>query len=64
MSGRDESDRDEMGRIIDPETGIVLAGPGDRPAEVVEVEAEPAAGDAPVVEVEKAAAPKARTSRR
>jgi len=63
MSGRDESDRDEMGRIIDPETGIVLAGPGDRPAEVVEVvEGEP--GAAPVVEVEKASAPRARTPRR
>ena len=60
MSGRDEADRDDLGRIIDPETGIVLAGPGDRPAEVVEGEP----GAAPVVEVEKAAAPRSRTPRR
>jgi len=52
MGGRDESDRDDLGRIIDPATGIVLAGPGDRPADVVEVaEVEPA-GAAPVVEIE------------
>ncbi len=56
--------RDDFDRVIDPDTGIVLAGPGDRPAEVVEVEAEPAAGDAPVVEVEKAAAPRTRIPRR
>ena len=46
-----ELDRDEMGRVIDPVTGIVLAGPGDRPAEVVEVAAEPEPGDVSVVEV-------------
>jgi len=63
MSGRDEADRDDLGRIIDPDTGIVLAGPGDRPAEVIEV-AEVDAGNAPVVEVEKASAPRARTPRR
>ncbi len=56
--------RDDFDRVIDPDTGIVLAGPGDRPAEVVEVASEPAAGDAPVVEVEKAAAPRVRTPRR
>jgi len=51
MGANDSLERDEMGRVIDPVTGIVLAGPGDRVAEVVEVAAEPAAGDAPVVEV-------------
>ena len=45
--------RDEMGRVIDPVTGIVLAGPGDRVAEVVEVAADPAPGDRPIVEVEE-----------